>query len=122
MRILADTPEGSAQLQQLQNIRWTGLDVEAMGVSVLSPALFAFKHVTALYLARNAITELSGSIGQMTQLSILDVSYNALLTVPLELCTLIDLSELYLHANQLRDLPTQLGNLFQLEVRLSMKK
>ncbi|KAJ9091644.1 hypothetical protein QFC19_009014 [Naganishia cerealis] len=92
-----------------------GLDLGGIKLRTLSPSLFAFSHVTALYINHNQLTSLSPGISQMRALTHLDVTGNLLTSIPPELGLLVHLKELLLFDNQLQDLPLELGTLHQLE-------
>src|SRR5690348_8376703 len=68
-----------------------------------------------LVLADNDLTELSGRVGQLKRLRMLDLGHNALCSLPESLGNLESLSDfLYLHDNRLRSLPSSLGRLTRL--------
>lgn len=92
-----------------------GLDLGGIKLRTLSPSLFAFSHVTALYINHNQLTTLSPAISHMRALTHLDVTGNLLTSIPPELGLLSHLKELLLFDNQLQDLPLELGTLHQLE-------
>lgn len=92
-----------------------GLDLGGIKLRTLSPSLFAFSHVTALYINHNQLTTLSPAISHMRALTHLDVTGNLLSAIPPELGLLSHLKELLLFDNQLQDLPLELGTLHQLE-------
>ncbi|KAJ9120629.1 hypothetical protein QFC22_002558 [Naganishia vaughanmartiniae] len=92
-----------------------GLDLGGIKLRTLSPSLFAFSHVTALYINHNQLTSLSPAISHMRTLTHLDVTGNLLTSIPPDLGLLSHLKELLLFDNQLQDLPLELGTLHQLE-------
>lgn len=92
-----------------------GLDLGGIKLRTLAASLFAFHHVTALYINHNQLTALSPAISQMRALTHLDVTGNLLTSIPPELGLLSHLKELLLFDNQLQDLPLELGTLHQLE-------
>lgn len=57
----------------------------------ISPKLWEFEHLTALYLNDNYLTRLSSEIGQLSNLRTLDLSNNKLRSLPAELGELIQL-------------------------------
>ena len=94
---------------------WTGIDLGGIRLKVLAPSLFAFTHVTTLYINHNSLTTLSPSISNLSHLTHLDVTGNLLTSIPSELGMITSLKELLLFDNQLTDLPLELGTLHQLE-------
>lgn len=57
----------------------------------ISPSLWEFEHLTALYLNDNHLLRLPADIGQLVNLRTLDVSSNKLRSLPAELGELIQL-------------------------------
>lgn len=94
---------------------WTGIDLGGIRLKTLAPSLFAFAHITTLYINHNQLTSLSPAICNLTHLTHLDATGNQLATIPPELGLITSLKELLLFDNQLTDLPLELGTLFQLE-------
>lgn len=95
--------------------QWSGLEITGY-VRNISPQLWAFEHLTTLYLNENMLLRLSSDIGMLTNLRVLDVSSNKLRSLPAELGELINLRELLLNNNFLRALPHEIGKLFHLQV------
>src|SRR5699024_7324487 len=77
----------------------------------LSPQLWSFTHLTALYLNDNCLTRVPPDICKLTSLQHLDLSTNKLRSLPPEIGDLIMLRELLLNNNILRCLPYELGKL-----------
>ncbi|KAG2178773.1 hypothetical protein INT43_001619 [Umbelopsis isabellina] len=95
---------------------WSSLDMGGMGLQNLSSTLFnAYEFLTTLYVNHNNLTYLSGAIGNLSNLKVLDASGNKLSSIPPELGLLVQLRELLLFDNNLVTLPTELGALYQLE-------
>lgn len=94
---------------------WSGLDLGGIHLKTLSPSLFAFTHVTSLYINHNSLTVLPSAISLLRKLTLLDVTGNQLRSVPPELGMLTNLKELFLFDNMIADLPPELGTLHQLE-------
>uniref|UniRef100_A0A182Y910 Disease resistance R13L4/SHOC-2-like LRR domain-containing protein n=1 Tax=Anopheles stephensi TaxID=30069 RepID=A0A182Y910_ANOST len=94
---------------------WHGIEITG-SVRNLSPTLWKFEHLTALFLNDNCLTRLPHQIGQLGNLRTLDLSANKLRSLPAELGELIQLRELLLNNNYLRVLPYELGKLFNLHV------
>lgn len=97
------------------NEPWGGLDLGGIKLRRLSPALFAFNHITSLYINHNALTSLPPAISNLRQLTILDATGNELSDIPIELGVLYKLKELLLFDNHLTNLPYEIGTLFNLE-------
>lgn len=94
---------------------WQGVEIIG-SVRNISPQLWHFEHLTALYLNDNCLQRLPSDIGLLVSLRTLDLSNNKLRTLPAELGELIQLRELHLNQNNLRNLPYEIGKLFQLVV------
>ncbi|XP_037912958.1 CCR4-NOT transcription complex subunit 6-like isoform X2 [Hermetia illucens] len=94
---------------------WHGVEITG-NVRNLSPSLWNFTHLTALYLNDNNLSRLPSDIGLLTNLRTLDVSSNKLRSLPAELGELIQLRELLLNNNYLRALPYEIGKLFHLNI------
>uniref|UniRef100_A0A182S859 Disease resistance R13L4/SHOC-2-like LRR domain-containing protein n=1 Tax=Anopheles maculatus TaxID=74869 RepID=A0A182S859_9DIPT len=94
---------------------WHGIEITG-SVRNLSPTLWKFEHLTALFLNDNCLTRVPHQIGQLANLRTLDLSANKLRSLPAELGELIQLRELLLNNNYLRVLPYELGKLFNLHV------
>lgn len=110
----------------------------------VSPTLWSFEHLTALYLNDNNLLRLPSDIGQLVNLRTLDLSSNKLRSLPAELGELIHLRyvyevrilctylisiisqfnnlsihfnrELLLNNNLLRVLPNEIGKLFHIQI------
>uniref|UniRef100_A0A1B0G3N8 Uncharacterized protein n=1 Tax=Glossina morsitans morsitans TaxID=37546 RepID=A0A1B0G3N8_GLOMM len=94
---------------------WTGIEITGC-VRNISPSLWEFEHLTALYLNDNQLLRLPADIGLLVNLRTLDVSSNKLRSLPAELGELIQLRELLLNNNFLRVLPYEIGKLFHLHI------
>ncbi|KAI8361042.1 Endonuclease/exonuclease/phosphatase [Mortierella sp. GBAus27b] len=95
---------------------WKVLDMGGIGLKNLSPHLFGYSFLTALYINHNNLHHLSSDISRLKSLTILDVSGNKLTAIPPEIGLLTNLQELLLVDNALATLPPELGTLFQLEI------
>jgi len=94
---------------------WTELEVVG-SVRNLSPKLWTFTNLLALYLNDNKLTKLPPEISLLNRLQKLELSRNMLRNIPVELGDMLELRELHLNGNSLRQLPNELGRLFQLRV------
>jgi Leucine-rich repeat (LRR) protein len=71
--------------------------------------------IVALVLADNGLTEVSGKIGSLKMLRMLDLGHNQLAQLPNEIGDLPNLTDfLYLHDNHLTTLPSSFANLSRL--------
>ena len=100
---------------RIEKKEWTELEVVGL-VRNLSPKLWTFTNLVALYLNDNKLTKLPPEISLLNKLQKLELSRNMLRNLPVELGDMIELRELYLNSNSLRMLPNELGRLFQLRV------
>uniref|UniRef100_A0A915IBS5 Uncharacterized protein n=1 Tax=Romanomermis culicivorax TaxID=13658 RepID=A0A915IBS5_ROMCU len=80
----------------------------------ISPELWKFQHLTALFLCNNNLHRLPSQISALLNLQLLDLSNNKLRSLPAELGDMISLKNLYLNNNQIRILPYEIGKLFRL--------
>ncbi|XP_022672627.1 CCR4-NOT transcription complex subunit 6-like isoform X2 [Varroa jacobsoni] len=106
-------------LQSGKKSKWTELEIKGF-VRNISPSLWQFTHLTALYLNDNGLQRLPVDICRLVHLAVLDVSTNKLRSLPNELGDLVQLRELLLNNNLLHSLPYELGRLFQL-ITLGLK-
>ena len=95
---------------------WSGIDLGGVKLRNLSPSLFAFHHLTELYINHNALTSIPSSISVLRHLTTLDATGNELSSIPPEIGYLFKLKELLLFDNRLTSLPYELGNLHLLEM------
>ena len=72
------------------------------------------KDITNLNLSYNNLTQLPVEIGQLTQLTILNLSNNKLTYLPVEIWQLTQLTSLLLTTNNLTKLPVEIGQLTRL--------
>ena len=94
---------------------WTELEIRGP-IKNLSPYLWSFTHLTALYLNENNLQRIPPDIALLTCLQRLDLSGNKLRSLPAELGDMTHLRELLLNNNMLRVLPYELGKLFLLRL------
>lgn len=94
---------------------WSGLDLGGIHLKTLAPSLFAFSHVTSLYINHNSLTSLPAAVSQLRALTVLDATGNQLRSIPAELGMITSLKELLLFDNLISDLPPELGTLYQLD-------
>ena len=98
----------------------TELNLSGMGLTELPPELWKFKNLKILKLGydyegeRNQLKDIPKEIGNLTQLTELDLSDNQLTTLPDPLGQLTQLKVLNLSNNRLATLPDSLGQLTQL--------
>lgn len=95
---------------------WTGLDLGGIRLKTLSPALFAYSHITSLFINHNALASLPPEISRLRHLTVLDATGNELTSLPPEIGVLSSLKELLLFDNHISTLPPEIGTLFQLEI------
>ena len=95
--------------------KWEELEISGP-VRNISPKLWQFTHLTALFLSGNHLSRLPPDISRLHNLVHLDISSNKLRSLPVELGDMVQLRELLLNDNMLRALPYELGRLFHLQV------
>ena len=111
----ATAPAPTSKDDQGPGEPWNGLDLGGIKLRTLSTALFAFTHITSLYVNHNALTSLPPSIATLRQLTLLDATANELTSIPPEIGVLCKLKDLLLFDNHLTTLPPEIGTLYQLE-------
>ena len=96
-------------LKNLRKVKFSSLNV-TKGFENISK----LTQLTGLNLSYNQLTSLPVEIGQLTQLTTLYLSGNQLTSLPVEIGQLAQLTELDLDYNQLASLPVEIGNMTQL--------
>ena len=90
------------------------LKMGPMGLSHLPPEIGDLTSLTVLDLSNNQLTSLPAEIGKLTSLTELDLSNNKLTTLSAEIGNLTSLTKLSLYDNQLTALPAEIGKLTSL--------
>ena len=93
---------------------WTELDLNTMGLTELPPEIGQLTNLTTLNLGGNRLTAILPEIIRLTNLTALDLGGNWLKAVPSEIMQLTSLTELYLYDNGLRALSPEIGQLTNL--------
>jgi hypothetical protein len=96
------------------------LDLSMQNLKSIPPELCLMADLKELVLRDNELVSLPVELGRLTNLTSLKMSCNKLESIPSELCSLPKLRELYLHKNNLRSLPVELGQLTTL-IRLDLE-
>lgn len=94
---------------------WMAIDFGGQGLRALSDGLFHYAFLDKLYLNHNKLKTLPRKIGQLKNLTHLDVSSNELTEIPEEIGMLTNLKRLLLFDNNLQTLPFEMGYLCELE-------
>jgi len=92
----------------------TELKFVNFGLTELPSEIGQLAQLTLLDLSSNQLTSLPSEIGQLTQLTLLYLSSNRLTSLPSEIGQLTQLTLLYLSSNRLTSLPSEIGQLTQL--------
>ena len=100
--------------KQVQPTSWTELEIVG-STRNLSPTLWTFTHLTALYLRDNGISRIPPEVSRLKSLTKLDLSKNKIRSLPAEIGDMIELNDLNLSYNALRVLPNEIGRLFKLK-------
>ena len=100
---------------------WKELDLAGMDLEELPPEIGELTELEVLILGKwdreakgNRLKTLSAEIGQLSQLTTLDLSDNQLSSLPPEIGQLSQLTTLDLSSNQLSSLPPEIGQLSKL--------
>ncbi|XP_078384326.1 uncharacterized protein LOC144666799 [Oculina patagonica] len=103
-RNLSKVPEAATELTHVQE-----LDLKHNKLTKLPTSINK-----VLWLNNNQLSELPETIGQLVNLTVLDVENNQLSELPETIGQLINLTELWLNNNQLSELPETIGQLINL--------
>lgn len=99
-----------------QRQEWFNMDMSGQGIRNLSIDLFDhYAFLKELYLASNRISHIPPALGQLRNLTLLELSHNNIVHVPEELGMCTSLKQLLLFDNQIQELPYELGALFNLK-------
>ena len=98
--------------RQVKSLKINGSDDNYL--TALDPAIGDLTNLTTLELYNNQLTEIPTAIGQLINLTTLSLSNNQLTALPQEIGKLANLTELYLSNNQLQALPQEIGGLTNL--------
>ena len=101
-------------IAQATEEQWEELDLSGMGLLELSELIGQLTNLTSLNLKNNQLTALPEAIGQLTNLTSLDLSANQLTLLPEAIGQLTNLTYLALSSNQLTALPESIGQLINL--------
>jgi internalin A len=106
-------------LQRIEEARVTGateLNLCCLGLTEIPPEIGDLQGLEYLALHLNHLSSIDFSLVNLTSLSrYLDLSSNELTSLPSEIGNLVNLQELNLNNNQLTTLPPEIGNLGNLE-------
>lgn len=128
---LDQTFEGIPQLADLEAIKqwfedptnqpvldqFTELDLSDLGLWVIPPQISKFTQLEELNLSKNHISAIPNfhSLGNLSQLTVLDLSHNKIPSFPKSLSQLTQLQKLNLGHNRLPGIPDSMGDLTQLQ-------
>ncbi|KAF7390269.1 hypothetical protein HZH68_012126 [Vespula germanica] len=85
-------------------------------LTTLPPWIIELFNVTNLYIYGNLIKELPVELGNMSQLTVLDLSANKLKEIPSSIGNLINIESLLFNDNYIKKLPMEMSQLHNLEV------
>jgi len=110
------------QLETLLLGKWDEEKEEGVGnkLTEFPDLVLQLTNLKILNLSWNQITAIPEAIGQLSNLTELNLSRNQITSIPEELCQLSNLTQLYLSSNQITSIPEelcQLSNLTQLYLR-----
>ncbi|ODS22716.1 hypothetical protein AB835_12700 [Candidatus Endobugula sertula] len=91
------------------------LDLGGLELTALPPGIGELINLTVLNLNNNRLAILPPEIGDLTNLTVLNLNGNRLTTLPSEIGSLTHLTVLNLNNNQLTRLPAEIGNLTNLD-------
>jgi CCR4-NOT transcription complex subunit 6 len=95
---------------------WASIDLGGQGLKAISTALFDYTFLDKLFFNFNKLTMLPPSIGQLRNLTHLDLSFNGISQLPPEIGMLMNLRTFLLFENPLTTLPYEMGTLHKLEM------
>ena len=89
--------------------RVTSLNLNSNRLTQVPPSIGMANSLTVLRLSQNSITELPAELSLLTSLVLRDISKNSLTSFPTDLFSgMVNLKEIMIHSNKLRDLPESL--------------
>ena len=94
---------------------WLSIDFGGQGLKAISPALFDYTFLDKVFFNFNKLSHLPSTIGQLRNLTFLDLSFNHITELPPEIGMLSNLRELLLFDNPIQTLPYEMGLLYSLE-------
>ncbi|MDM8523231.1 COR domain-containing protein [Desulfococcaceae bacterium HSG8] len=106
-------------IQKAEREQAVGLDLSMSGITELPPEIGQLKNLTYINLSHNKLDQLPKEIFQLKNLTKLYLRYNLLNTLPKEIKYLNNLKELNLSRNQLTELPKEIAHLKKL-VKLNL--
>jgi internalin A len=104
------------KIEQAAKDKVETLALVGMELTELPPEIGQLSNLTKLDLSYNSLNTLPPEIGQLSNLTVLYLSYNSLNTLPPEIGQLSNLTVLYLSYNSLNTLPPEIGQLSNLTV------
>lgn len=87
------------------------LSLSGLGLTMLPPEIGQLTKLSLLDISNNQLSTLPPQIGQLTKLTLLDLSNNQLSKLPPQIGQFTELTLLYLYNNQLSTLPPEIGKL-----------
>jgi len=95
---------------------WDALDLSGVHLRALSLAICHYKHLTQLYLNNNALQVLPAAVClHLHNLRDLDLSFNLLTNLPMEIGELQNLENLLFYSNRITALPVEMGRLWRIK-------
>jgi internalin A len=107
---ISNLPSG---FSNLRNLRMLNLNVNPL--QKFPDEIRGFPILASLGIRGTGLSEGLEGIGTLTQLHVLDISFNSLKALPLVITSLTKLTELAAHSNQITALPPEIGQLTSLE-------
>jgi internalin A len=95
-------------------LEMTELGLYAIGLTEISESIGKLTNLTKLYLSHNQLTKVPESIGNLTNLTTLYLDRNQLVELPESIGNLTNLTGLYLGVNQFSKIPKSIGKLTKL--------
>ena len=107
--------EAEKKIEAARRLGARALDLQDLGLTELPGSLWQLTQLLELYLDNNNLPGLPESLRRLTKLTRLDADNNQLTELPESLGQLTQLKTLFLQRNQLTALPESLGQLTQLQ-------
>src|SRR5260370_21380242 len=108
-------PEGSPTISRMPGPSASNLNLWPKQLGQVPDSVWQQTEIETLVLADNNLSELSGPIGHLKMLPMLDLGHNQLTQLPDEIGTLPHLTDfLYLHYNPFATLPSSFSSLTRL--------
>merc|ERR1711916_238129 len=110
---------GTKMAQKVENklnLSWKEMDDDGLDAKIKGLSDEEATAITHLYIQRNKLTTIPGSISRLSNLKLVDASHNQITQLSQPFSKLTKVHTVYLQGNSLEDVPRELKSLPELEV------